>query len=67
MTNQPLSNDSLTDEFEELEEAEVEEVIEALEVLADNVNSESLRAILEDAASEIYVLFHGDEPDSLAA
>ena len=58
---------SADNEFEEIDEAEVDEVIEALEVLADHVNSESLRAILEDAASEVFTLFHGDEPESQAA
>ena len=64
MTDQPLPIDN---DFEEIEEAEVDEVIEALEVLADHVNSESLRAILEDAASEVHALFYGDENESQAA
>lgn len=64
MTDQPLPIDN---DFEEIDEAEVDEVIEALEVLADHVNSESLRAILEDAASEVYSLFYDDENDSQAA
>ena len=64
MSEQPLPID---DEFEELDEAEVDEVIESLEVLANNVSSDSLRAILEDAASEIYDLFYGDEQESQAA
>jgi len=64
VTDQPLPIDN---DFEEIDEAEVDEVIEALEVLADHVNSESLRAILEDAASEVYSLFYDDENDSQAA
>ncbi|GEM_PF-2050917 len=64
MTDQSLP---IEDEFEELEEAEVDEVVEALEVLADHVNSETIRAILEDAATEVHALFHDDETESQAA
>lgn len=51
----------IDDEFEELDGDEVDEVIESLEVLAQNVSSESLRAIIEDASIEIHELFYGDE------
>lgn len=64
MSDQPLPFD---DEFEELDGDEVDEVIESLEVLAHNVTSESLRAILEDAAVEIHELFYGDEEDESQA
>ncbi|MBD3672858.1 MAG: hypothetical protein HUJ26_04965 [Planctomycetaceae bacterium] len=64
MTDQSLP---LDDQYEEIDEAEVDEVIESLEILADHVNSESLRAILEDAVAEIDALFHGDESESQAA
>jgi len=64
VSEQPLPID---DEFEEIDGDEVDEVIEALEVLAHNVTSESLRAILEDAAIEIHELFYGDEQDAQAA
>ncbi|MDB4786907.1 MAG: hypothetical protein P8M30_11740 [Planctomycetaceae bacterium] len=64
MTDQSVP---INDEYEELEEAEVDEVIEALEVLADQVNSETIRAILEDAANEVHALFHDDETESQAA
>lgn len=64
MTDQSLSFD---DQYEEIDEAEVDEVIESLEILADHVNSESLRAILEDAAAEIDALFHDDDSESQAA
>lgn len=64
MSDQPLSID---EEFEELDGDEVDEVIESLEVLAHNVTSESLRAILEDAAVEIHELFYNDEDDAQAA
>lgn len=58
----------IDDEFEELDGDEVDEVIESLEVLAQNVSSESLRAIIEDASIEIHELFYGDdEEDSQAA
>jgi len=57
----------MDDEFEELDGDEVDEVVEALEVLAHNVTSDSLRAILEDAAIEIHELFYGDEEEAQAA
>ena len=58
----------IEDEFEELDGDEVDEVIESLELLAQNVSSESLRAIIEDASVEIHELFYGDEEeDSQAA
>lgn len=57
----------IDDDFEELDGDEVDEVIESLEVLAHNVSSESLRAIIEDAAIEIHELFYGDEEDVQAA
>lgn len=64
MTDTPLPID---DEYEELDEAEVDEVIEALEVLADHVNSESVRAILEEAATEVHALFYDDDNEAQAA
>jgi hypothetical protein len=57
----------LNDEFEEIDGDEVDEVIEALETLAHGVESDSLRAILEDAAEEVHQLFYGDESETQAA
>jgi hypothetical protein len=57
----------LNDEYEEIDGNEVDEVVEALEILAQNVESDSLRAILEDAAEEVHQLFYNDESETQAA
>ncbi|HSG72429.1 MAG TPA: hypothetical protein VLA12_18605 [Planctomycetaceae bacterium] len=57
----------LNDEYEVIDGNEVDEVIESLELLAQNVESESLRAILEDAAAEVHHLFYNDDSESQAA
>ena len=64
MSDQPFS---IEDEFEDLDGNEVDEVIESLEVLAHNVSSESLRAIIEDAAIEIHQLYYADEQEDAQA
>ena len=57
----------LDDEFEEIDGDEVDGVVESLEILAQTVTSDSLRAILEDAADEIHELYYKDESGSEAA
>lgn len=48
------------DEYEEISSNEVDSVVEALELLADKVDSETIRAMLEDTAAEIHNLFYDD-------
>lgn len=53
------------DEFEEISSDEVDAVVEALERLADRVDSETIRAMLEETSTEIHNLFYDDSEDSL--
>ena len=57
----------IEDEFEEIDGDEVDGVVESLEILAQTVSSDSLRAILEDAADEIHELYYKDDSDNEAA
>ena len=49
------------EEFEEITSDEVDRVIEALEKLVENVESENIRAHLENAVNEIFYLVYNDE------
>ena len=59
------------EEFEEITSDEVDRVIETLEDLAETVESENIRAHLENAVNEIFYLVYDDEDleldDNLAA
>lgn len=64
MNDSHLSED---DEFEEISSAEVDGVVEALELLAEKVESETIRSLLEDVAIEIHNLFYSDDDFSADA
>ena len=49
------------EEFEEITSDEVDRVIETLEKLVENVESENIRAHLENAVNEIFYLVYNDE------
>ncbi len=49
------------EEFEEITSDEVDRVVEALERLAATAESENVRAILENAANDVYYLVYEDE------
>lgn len=49
------------DEYEEISSEQVDEVVAALEGLAQRTDSETIRAMLEDAAADIYNLFYADD------
>jgi len=58
--------DSVEDEFEEIQSDEVDRVVMAIERLAETVDSENIRSILEEASNEIYYLVYEDEDEDLA-
>ena len=49
------------DEFEEITSDEVDRVIETLESLVEGVESENIRAHLENAVNEIFYLVYNDD------
>ncbi len=49
------------EEFEVITSDEVDRVIETLEKLVENVESENIRAHLENAVNEIFYLVYNDE------
>lgn len=49
------------DEFEEISSEEVDAALEALEQLIEAVQSENIRAYLEEASNNIYYLVYDDE------
>ena len=57
----------IDDEFEEVDGDEVDEVLASLDRLVQHVSSESLRAILEDAAVEIHDLYYLDDQEDAQA
>ncbi len=61
------SHQSADDEFEEITSEEVDGVVEALELLAEKVESETIRSMLEDVAIEIHNLFYSDDDVSADA
>lgn len=56
-------------EYEEITSDEVDKVVAALEQLSANVESETIKAFLEECSTNIYYLIYDDEDetDSLAA
>ena len=55
------SEEESEEEFEEITSDEVDRVIETLENLVENVQSENIRAHLENAVNEIFYLVYNDE------
>ncbi|QDU40518.1 hypothetical protein Mal4_48760 [Maioricimonas rarisocia] len=51
------------DDFEEISSEEVDRVVEALESLMASVDSENIRAVLEDATNNVYYLVYEDETE----
>lgn len=51
------------DDYEEISSEEVDRVVESLESLMASVDSENIRAILEDATNNVYFLVYDDEAD----
>ncbi len=56
-------------EYEEITSEEVDRVVAALEELMASSNSETIKAFLEEASTNIYYLVYDDEDgaDSMAA
>jgi hypothetical protein len=56
-------------EYEEITSDEVDKVVAALEQLSATVDSETIKAFLEECSTNIYYLIYDDdeEGDSLAA
>ncbi|QDT38559.1 hypothetical protein [Stratiformator vulcanicus] len=63
MSENILKIDS-ADEYEEIQSDEVDRVVMALERLSETVESENIRAILEEASNEIYLLVYEEEGDA---
>ena len=55
------------DEFEEITSDEVDRVVESLEQLNAGIDSENIRVIIENAASDIWYLVYDDEDMAEAA
>lgn len=55
------------DEYEEITSDEVDRVVEALEQLNASIDSENIRVIIENAASDIWYLVYDDEDVADAA
>ncbi|MEW4529537.1 MAG: hypothetical protein ACF8PG_12210 [Maioricimonas sp. JB045] len=51
------------DDYEEISSEEVDRVVESLESLMASVDSENIRAILEDATNNVYFLVYDDEAE----
>ena len=49
------------DEYEEISSAEVDRVVESLESLIESVQSENIRAYLNEAADNVYSLIYDAE------
>lgn len=59
---EPLSSDiPHSDEYEEICSDEVDRVVAALESIAGDVESENIRALLDEAADKIYALVYENE------
>jgi len=61
---EPVSDDI---EYEEIHSDEVDRVVAALEELGASVASETIQAILEEAATSIYYLVYEDEDENTTA
>ena len=55
------------EEYEEITSDEVDRVMEALEQLNTSIDSENIRVIIENAASDIWYLVYDDEDVADAA
>ncbi len=55
------------EEYEEITSDEVDRVVEALEQLNASIDSENIRVIIENAASDIWYLVYDDEDVADAA
>jgi len=51
-------------EFEEICSDEVDRVVEVLDGLIENIQSENIKHILEEASSNVYYLVYEDDEDS---
>ena len=51
-------------EFEEICSDEVDRVVEVLDGLIENIQSENIKHILEEASSNVYYLAYEDDEDS---
>jgi len=51
------------DEFEEISGEEVDRVVESLEDLIESVESENIKAFLDDALHNIYYLVHDEDEE----
>lgn len=60
-----LSMNNADGEYEEISSEEVDRVVGVLEELMASVQSENIKALLEDASTEIYFLVYDDEDDSI--
>ena len=52
-----------TEEYEEISGEEVDRIVESLEVMMESVESENIKAYLDEALNSIYYLVHDDEED----
>lgn len=51
------------DEYEEISGEEVDRIVESLEELIASVESENIKAYLDDALNNIYYLIHDEEEE----
>lgn len=58
-TQEPLDNE----EYEEICSEEVDRIVESLDRLIEGVQSENVKHLLEEAASNIYFLVYEEETD----
>ena len=58
--------DELEIEYEEVDSDEVDRVVAAIETLSGTVASETIRAFLEEASTNIYYLIYDDEEEEAA-
>ena len=56
----------ISDEYEEICSDEVDRVVETLEQLAEDVASENIRTMLEEASQSVYELIYDGEEDAEA-
>jgi hypothetical protein len=54
-------------EYEEINSDEVDRIVAALEDLSASATSETIKAFLEEASTNIYYLIYEDEDDSTSA
>lgn len=57
----PESSEQWEEEYEEISGEEVESVLQALDALMEKVESENIRACLEEASNAIFYLVYEDE------